>query len=168
MSPLVHLRMHADVEFTPLERRLIDQAVRDLEWQTAGYMRVQLEYDLDFGEMSVLREDALLVRQPMFAPLTLHVEQEKRSAVYGFTYTTSQKSFLVADRLDTPELWRHVTMHELLHVAGLNDLPTTPYDIMARSRTDNVPLCMSRADAKEFCRAQHCDFERLNYCRSGT
>jgi hypothetical protein len=167
--PLVRLRMHADVDFTPLERGLIEQAVNDLEWQTAGLFTVDLEYDLDFSDVSVLRDDALLVRQPEFAPLTLQVDQEHKSQVLGFTRQTKSHCFLVADRLPTPDLWRHVAMHELLHAAGLLDLvPTRPVDIMAKARVPNVPLCMSRADAIEFCRVNHCNPERLNYCRPPT
>lgn len=165
----VTLRMHADAEFTPLERGLIDRAAQDLEWQTAGLFIVRLEYDLDFSDDSVLRSEALLVRQPEWAPLTLKVDFEHKSTVLGFTEPVAGHCFLVADRLPTPELWRHVAMHELLHAAGLLDLvPTTPTDIMAKARVPKVPLCMSRADAVEFCRVNHCDSERLNYCRPGT
>jgi hypothetical protein len=160
--------MHADIEFSPLERHLISRAVEDLHYQTAGLLRVELEYDLDYGVSSVLREEPMLVRQPLWAPLTFRVDEDIKGTALGFTKVGAAHCFLVADRLDSPEIWRHVTMHELLHAAGLHDLPTTPHDIMARSRTRDVPLCMSRADAVEFCRANRCDAERLNYCRPPT
>jgi hypothetical protein len=163
-KPLVQLRMHADIDFTSLERALIDQAVKDLLWQTAGYLVIDLEYDLNFTDADVLRREALLVRIPSWSPLTMRVDEAHRTQVYGFKHTDKPHCFIVADRLDTPELWRHVVMHELLHAAGLKDLPTTPADIMAKARTPKVPLCMSRADANEFCRVNKCQAERLNTC----
>jgi hypothetical protein len=155
--------MHADIAFTPLERTLIAQAVRDLTYQTAGYLTVELEYDLATADVV---QPNILARAATWDTVTLRVEAAKGITALGFTRPDSRQAFLVADRLATPEMWRHVTMHELLHAAGLDDLPKNDADIMSGQKTHIVALCMSRKDALEFCRVNHCDSEELNYCRS--
>lgn len=165
--PAAVLRVRADVDFTALERTLIEQATRDLEYQTAGYLSVKLEFDLNYSDGSAADEGAMLVRTYSWAPLTLDVEGRRHAYVFGFTYSDAQKSYLVSDRLASPEAWRHVTMHELLHAVGLRDLPDSEVDVMSGARTGKTPTtCMSWRDAREFCRVHRCTWQQLNYCGS--
>jgi hypothetical protein len=166
--PLEVLRLHADVNFTQLERGLIDQAAQDLRTQTGGWLDVQLEYDFDGANTSAeLTVENTLVRKESTDLLVLLVAAHKGTGVAGFTYSTKHQTFIVSDMLRTPSQWRSVVAHELLHSAGLRDLkePRAKNSIMYWLKEGaELPVCMNKWDAVEFCRAHHCDPERLNYC----
>lgn len=163
-TPLVRLQLHADVEFTPIERSLIAQVANDLEWQTAGWLKVEFEYDLNMMSESMLQAGNFMIRQPEWTTIVFAIDMKKGARVLGFTVIEKREVFIVVDRLPTVEVFRHVVMHELLHAAGLDDLPNSANDIMSGGAFLPVPLCLSRADAEEFCRVNRCEAGRMNTC----
>lgn len=167
-APLVRLKLHGDTNFTQLERTLVEQAARDLVVQTGGWFDVRVDWDFDMaGSVSELTDGHTIVRRESFDLIVLMVEAQRGSGVLGITVPEKFQTWLVVDRLQTPEKFRHVVMHELLHQAGLDDLRhgRQHESIMYWATTDGTPnTCMTREDAVEFCRVLDCDHERMNYC----
>ena len=81
--------------------------------------------------------------------------------------------YLFVDRLGYAREFQHVVMHELLHAAGLDDLPGAD-SVMSFATCESLPqgttrcplpMCMTAADQAEFCRVHRCQIDELNGCR---
>lgn len=171
------LVLHADTAFTLSERNMLSEVVEGIYVQTAGLLRPQLVYDLDFDSMSSLKthlDDNLLMRAPSSADYI--VASDKVTALtLGLTdvdlkdidWTQPVKVFLVIDRLSNPIRFKRVAMHELLHAFRLSHV-TIGDAVMSPKNgsgfTDPV-ACINSEDADEICRIYRCDTSRLNYCR---
>jgi len=165
--PYKKILLSIDVRFTPLERGLIDRAIADINYQTAGWVVVNHEYDFDgAGTEAEFSTPNTLVREESYDFVVMMVEAHRGGTVAGFT-VEENRSFIVSDRLITPSQWRSVVAHELLHQAGLDDLR----DMSARRAVmfwykDGVelPTCLTWHDVVEMCRRYGCSPEKTNFC----
>lgn len=188
-SPRISLAFHGDVDFTPAERAVIAAAMDALMYQTAGMYIVTVKYDLDFKDMTSVerwaKSPALIRAESTFPWIQIleigncavggSVERDEGDGgcghILGLTMPEDRKVFLIQDRLTDLGLMLHVTMHELLHAAGLQHV-AGPGSVMSAAvcglEGNKVVCphikCLTPADAAEFCRVQHCQPADLNAC----
>lgn len=172
------LDLHADTSFGGVERVQIQRAVTLLDEQTHGLFRVSVAFDFNLAERFMLRELAgqkLLLRIESGADRVARIDLEKKAEVLGWDDRITHHIYLVADRIETEDVFASVTMHELLHEAGLEhtDDPKIPgsyqpdpFAVMSQGISMTAPqLCMHMADVREFCRVAHCSPADLPVCR---
>lgn len=187
-SPRISLAFHGDTDFTPAERTVIAASMDALMYQTAGMYIITVVYDLDFKDThSVERwsKAATLIRAESTFPWIQILEigicasghsvefegDEGCGHILGLTMPAEQKVFLIQDRLSDLDLMMHVTMHELLHAAGIGHV-AGPNSVMSAAICNQEGQkvvcphikCLTPADAAEFCRVQHCQPTDLNAC----
>lgn len=169
-EPRAVLQFHGDVDFTFTERALIAQAISDLQFQTAGMYRLGVTYDLDFKtDLTRWADVPWLVSAQSTYPWIEIIELLKANGghLLGVTLRDPGKApqvYLVMDRLESPVMMRHVTMHELLHSAGLHDLPALGSVMSGATSPADPRVCLTPADRVEFCRVWKCQVEELNGC----
>lgn len=148
------LLLHADVDFTTVEREEIQQATRELMSQ--AHVQVDVIYDLDFGKIEQLARLAYLprlVRIGSTAQLTHDLDARYHGFVYGWTtYDPVTQIYVIWDRLGDRQLAVHVFMHEFLH--GLCARHVDDPNAVLYSWTDmnHRALRMSPADLSELAR----------------
>lgn len=128
------LVIHADTEFSDMERSEIHEATNTLLEQTG--IRLEVNYDLDFRKIEQLSRVAgqpLLVRLTSKSDITREIDTHFRGVVYGWTITKpSVTVYVAADRLIVGKFATHVFLHEFLHVLGCdhtNDPDSVLYEI---------------------------------------
>ena len=174
-EPRIAIQFHGDTDFSLKERALVADAIAQIEFQTAGMYRIGVVYDLDFSAMpEKWTGTAWIVRALSTYPWVPVIEFNLGGEILGANLQHEGQQpqvYLIADRLGEPAEFRHVAMHELLHAAGLKDLPGID-SVMSGATCERVPLgiqcalptCMSVSDQAEFCRVHKCRIEQLNTC----
>lgn len=116
------LRLRVDTAFDARERPILGEAARRL----APVARVDLTFDLDarrFGERGTPTA-GIVLRVPGDAPSVELLDARKNGRVLGYVDWGPfgpERCFIVADRLPDDRLLLSVGMHELGHMAGLED-----------------------------------------------
>lgn len=172
-APARTLEMHGDTDFTGPEREALLGSVRDLEAQTAGYLRIVLTFDLDFRDQdAVIRawKAWSLVRVDSSNDVVKQLDARCDCSHLGFTAqetpahrASERQMVLVVDRLPSMQKFLHVGMHELLHAAGLDHV-TDPRALMFAQSLETHTTCMHKADTVEFCRVVGCRAQDLKSC----
>lgn len=158
--------MSGDVDFTGPERDAILEAAAALQAQTSGYLRVDLEFDLNFEDAASLRhaqEHWSLLRTESNTEFVAAVDVRMQAQILGVTVPEQRLVALVVDRLPAIDKWRHVVMHELLHAAGTSHV-RDPRGLMHDAVIPPVTECMHPQDAKAFCDVVKCDARELPTC----
>lgn len=171
------LVFHADTTFTANERTMLAGVVAGIFTQTAGLLRPELIYDLDFDDIVALKAhvaDNLLLRATSDMPYIVTNDRFTALTV-GLTsvdvknvdWSQPVKVSLVVDRLPYDAVFERVAMHELLHAFRCDHIDDA-FSIMSprytAGFTDPV-ACITARDADEICRVHGCDVHMLNYCR---
>lgn len=156
------LDVHADKDFAPLGRALIDEAA--MKWRTvsSGHIDIRPVYDLDFDSIENLREHATAGHSTLFglssnteAVATIDARVGGSRRTLGFTTTRKDDSHMVIIVMDrvAKEMFLSVVVHELGHVIGFPDLPSTG-SIMSGASYLNAPsIEQFTADDIALCRA---------------
>ncbi len=176
------LAFHGDTDFNADERAVIQEAIQSLAFQTAGMLDMRVAYDLDFhadGPVPFTGE-AWIVKADSSYPWIQIVEQMNgEGKMLGLTIreplpTSPPQVYLVMDRLQERAKFKHATMHELLHAAGLEHVPAggsimSPAVCYMSGGMAVCPntTCMTPSDAAEFCRVARCKPQELNACEWG-
>jgi hypothetical protein len=162
--------LHGDTGFTQDERTSLDYTV--IEWNhiVNGAVKVAIRWDLIATSTKDLiehQDDNLLLRGHSTNYLGEAADQMANGKILGWVdndlhavITKPQKVFLMIDRLDDKKL-RRVFLHELFHVAGMEDIQAPGF---LMSRQFNWIDCPSRGEMKSFCDKWHCDVEDTIYC----
>jgi hypothetical protein len=169
------LSLHADTGFTPAERGWVAMAVKNINEQSAGVLGVTVTYDIDFysNESFVShRGDDMLVRAPVDAPYVKYEDIHGGGVTSGvtsvdltrFSSSVPKHVFLVADRLEAPDAFVHVAMHEILHACGLSHVDD-PDAIMSEQYAGTpASVCLGWRDVEELCRVVGCEPRTLSWC----
>lgn len=132
--PAAIMTFDGDVDFIPLERSYIQEALDNLDQQTNGFIRVSVHYDLNFLDDTSLAQSNgqdLLVKIDTEAR-PVQVFNAEHCCLLGLT-TVQPRSpdnrtvYLVHDQLyktgtdkgSIHDVWVSVVMHEVLHALGL-------------------------------------------------
>lgn len=133
----------------------LEEAAWRLELDTRGKLRIEYRYDLYFGERYPLSE-WYLVDLPEASEITNHFDKKHGTHVLGECDSEYHSMYLVTERLTTHDRFVHVTMHELLHAAGVQHVSGDPHAIMAAIVVPQLPLHMNETDLDAFCKTVGC------------
>lgn len=147
-KPVPHfsLEMHGDTDFTIYERHLIRRAC-DLLHDQIG-MDVSVQYDLNFAVQENIKRhqfDPALIRLDENVPLVQMYDIAHGGRIYAFT--DDKKVIVVWERMDTPDMYVSVLMHEFLHTQG--DHHVNVRDALMYGSSEGgrlVPLTITEAD----------------------
>ena len=113
------MSVHADTEFTPYERQLIDEAIRDLRVQSG--INVSIHYDLDYSNLEVVNALAGEKKLTRVGSSSVAVVDMDKYFNHVYAWTTFKRNiWLVWDRMWGRRLMKHVVMHELVHALGVD------------------------------------------------
>ena len=169
-APLVRLDVAADVDFSGPERKAILEATKAVYDQTGGRVRVDLEFDLDFTDPDGVKEAFehrwTLVRLDSNTDIVRMLDfrmGESSGGILGLTLPEQRQVILVANRLQSPEKFRHVVMHEFLHAVGVPHVPDRRSLMYPQSVVPHTE-CMHPADMAALCDVLHCDPKQIPAC----
>ena len=180
--------MHADTEFTQLERSYIATATGLWNDQTSGMADIRVVYDVDFYNMESLRATAFahqLMRAESWMELVVGQDAKvcaelggqpgsancpavlgEINTFGGIHATDHVKMFLVVDRISkSPNKFISVAAHEFGHVLGLahtDDEKAIMYGI-----NNGIPkkVCLHASDLLAFCTMNECGTAKLYPCK---
>lgn len=111
--------VHVDTEFTPYERQIIDEAVRDLRAQSG--INISIHYDLDYGNLEVVSALAEQKKLTRVGSSSEAVSEVDKYFYHTYAWTTWKRNiWLVWDRMWSRQMMKHVVMHEVLHALGVD------------------------------------------------
>lgn len=169
------LHFHADVAFTPDERKTINQAAELWRHGTEGLAAISVDYDLDFNSVTSLKEhqeNDVIIR----GDSGMRVFQENgewdgtlgMAPPWGGLHSRSEgpiRMVLVVDKMTELSVFLSTTVHEFGHTLGLSHVES-PYAIMyahrMRDEDLNHKVCLTQADLTEFCRVNTCGHKAVD------
>ncbi len=157
--------LHAEADFNPFARNLIDTAAAKWRDVSGGHLDIRFNYDLDIEDAENTRAHVASNHSVLIGGTSDYPIAQRIDAMLGSpgrmpvaATATNDKGatavFLIMDRID-PADFLSVMTHELGHVAGLPDLPTTG-SVMSGAHVRGTPAVESftREDIA-LCRAAH-------------
>jgi hypothetical protein len=147
--PAVSFVLGGDRAFTELERAAIDRGAALLRDETRGCLDFQVDWS---------RPHELKVWRQLIDDAATRVEVARfKSLLYGWYY--AGEIHLVVDLCGTERALTHTTMHELLHMAGVQHVDGNPNAIMAPSSDgSHAPLTLSADDRLVLAAATGCSW----------
>lgn len=164
------LTVHADTEFLPQGRQIIEQAAAKWSALSNGHIRIRVEFDLDFDSIENLKahqaaqhsvliglkSDYKIAQQldeklggPGVTPLAATVRQTDDGPVMVF---------LIMDRIEDGAALLSVVTHEFGHVANMPDLPTSGSVMSGARRRNEEPVTEFNEADIALCRAaRYCE-----------
>jgi hypothetical protein len=164
---LPHLETHqilADINFTPKERWLIEEAARNIEWFSNGLIKMRILFEWD-PAWNVNENLTVMLRVPSTEKMITDCDGYYKNTVLGLCNWMKNNSVIihmVHDRLQDEHTFRTTAIHEIGHYLGLGHLKKP--SIMYKSNYMKV-LYMTYNDAVEFARIYQIDPESLRYFR---
>lgn len=147
--------VHVDVDFTALEREIIDEAARQLRLQ-AG-IEVTVKYDLDYENLERLfglAKEKKLSRTSTLTLMTARVDEQVGGRAFGFTYF-DRDMWIVWDRMRSRELMLHVCIHELLHGFGVPHTKDPKGVMYENTDSQHMATVLAESDREAIRRAAH-------------
>lgn len=159
VEPSVIVLMHADKDFTPQERRALDEAASVWEFYTNGFVDFTIVYDLDIEEGDPA-PDGMNVLVRTFS-------KEDTGGTLAWVYTNFSDfdvpagMFMIVDRLPDIADFRMVAIHEFGHVLRLlhsedPDAVMYPYY--------HAQSCPTKVDMQQLCDLRGCDMSQVTWC----
>lgn len=166
---------HGDTDFTPEERKVIEEALFRWRAQTDGLIQATVIWDLDFKSVSSLSDhiaDNLIIRWTSETGIVRQFnEDHPRATLLGWSPGRivpnpdgPARVHLVADELAklsaeffkpfASEGYLGVVMHEFGHVFGLQHVEDE--DGLMHGGWLGGHACLSQEDISEFCRVNEC------------
>lgn len=169
----VDMTLHADTDFTPMQRAAIEEAAAKWKEFSNGRVRLTIKFDLDFNSVSNLRahkaaHDTVMISTPEDTELVEQVDAQANEGrpvqtmhVLAFTFPPGRgvdpAIFVVVSRIN-PKAFRAIIQHELGHMIGLPDLPSVGVDIMSGASKNGEQASEFTDADRALCRsAKYCD-----------
>lgn len=160
--------LHVDTDFSDIAKLQIVEAAE--KWRTAsgGHIDISAVADLDFESTeSVLKHKtehhSVLIGVTSDLPVVARIDAELgRPGVVPMAVTVKNKDgsiavYVIVDRVKF-DSFKSVVTHELGHVAGMPDLPTTGSIMSGASFADEPPILQFTRDDLALCRAsKYCE-----------
>jgi hypothetical protein len=153
----------ADINFTEQERKIILQAIYDLEMFCNGFIKLNINFELDSNDSQMIEDHCVLIRADGYHPSIVASDLAISSTTLGLCEYMSKgtrRLYLVIERLKHPITFRTTAVHELGHFIGLDH--TERPSIMHKSNFCDV-LYPTYVDAKELAKVWNIDPECLRY-----
>jgi len=139
----------ADKNFTPKERKLIIEAVRNLEYFCNGMIEIILIFELDPENKEALSNHSVLLRVDATHPSIVTSDEKLGATTLGlceYMDNNTRRLYLVVERLQDDIGFRTTTIHEFGHFIGMGH--TDKPSIMHKHNSRNV-LYPTYKDAME-------------------
>lgn len=153
----------ADVNFTENEKKLIFEAVEDLEYFCNGLINLEILFKLDPGDQETINHNDVLFRATSNHPSIVSSDEHLKAKTLGlcdYMDNDTRRLYLVSERLTNPIIFRTTAIHELGHFIGLAH--TKPDSIMYKNNTNRV-LYPTIKDAQELGRVWNYKAENFRY-----
>lgn len=154
-----------DVSFSEYERKVILQAVKDLEYFCNGLIKLEIVFNLDPNDIETINNDCVLLKEDSNNPSIQKADGYYQSKVLGlcdYMEAGNRRLYLVHDRLLDYHVYRTTAIHELGHFISMWHTPAP--SIMHKNNNNNV-LYPTYNDAKELADVWLCPIEMLRYFR---
>jgi hypothetical protein len=155
------ITLHVDTDMSELDRTHAEEASRKWRVISSGHIRINLEYDLDFGSTSGLlahemaRHSLVVLVQstsPVVRQLDAQLGGPKKTVLAATTIEQDRvRVFLITDRIEAPKRLSVLT-HEFGHVAGFPDLPNYGSIMSGAAPTGAPPVNEFTAEDTSLCR----------------
>jgi len=140
----------ADKNFTIKERKLILEAIRNLEYFCNGMIEINIIFELDSENKETLNNHSVLLRvdasHPSIAASDEKLEASTTLGLCEYMANDTKRLYLVIERLQDDIGFRTTTIHEFGHFIGLDH--TSKPSIMYKHNNRNV-LYPTHKDAIE-------------------
>lgn len=152
----------ADVNFTIEERWLIEEACRNMEWFSNGFIRLKITFEWE-PSWELPEDRVIMLRGETNDNAIIHADGYYKSNVLGLCSWMTNNSIIlhiVHERLKNPHTFRTTVLHEIGHYLGMRH--TQRPSIMHKSNHTDV-LYLTYKDAVEFGKVFNLDPESLRY-----
>lgn len=115
-----------DRTFTDEERKLIIEAVDDLEYFCNGMIKIILKFDLDPEDQETIKNNSVLIRATPEHPSIVRSDEKLELDTLGlceYMDNETKRLYLVKTRLERPIIFRTTAVHEFGHFIGLGHTP---------------------------------------------
>lgn len=139
----------ADRNFTPKERKLIVEAIKNLEDFCNGMIQIILSFELDPEDREQMNNHSVLLRVDATHPSIVTSDEKLAATTLGlceYMVNDTRRLYLVIERLQYPTTFRTTTIHEFGHFLGMDH--TEKPSIMHKQNSRNV-LYPTYKDAME-------------------
>jgi hypothetical protein len=163
------MQIHGDTAFTPHERELIETAILNIRMETANFVDIHIDFDLDFDSMTSvsrnLRSNILVRVQGTNTKASKETLGYCIADFQDLSFDNPARATLIYDRLPNDASWIHVSMHEILHMIRLehvDDFWSVMNDVTPVE--GRISTCLSEADVIELCTVHGCDPAGMTTC----
>ena len=172
-----YLRIHVDTLFTTAQFDALKVAVRNLEQDTKGRLKIQIVGMIDFSGPDLaaveIAQEWMVLRAPDGGEIVTNLDKMLDGRILGACVPSDQYHitegggavYVVTERVWSQAALVHVFAHELLHAAGVDhvadrasimSLTACGHFTECPTEDGRPPVHMSTSDFMAFCRVNGC------------
>lgn len=169
--------LYIDKDFTPVERKAFDQAIKDWNYAMNGYVKIQIVSDkLDHDDKPALNalakkliptgEGVFVMRLNHDHPLLADMEEDENVQKLAFVNNLGDSAHwfvVIADTIGTKNLHK-ILLHEFGHIMGSEHIlvPSLMYPGYGPKQFD----CIDRFTMAMVAEHRDLQLSHLNYCKT--